>query len=109
VFIEIVKRRNRVNILHFEMNVPTSVALESAEGVPVEGRYGNRMRFNLTDGRVMYVPPIVASKIEAAGIVAGECFELCKALVRTGQKRSVEWRLERAGPEQDREPASECV
>jgi len=89
-----------VNILRFEMNVPTSVALESSEGVPVEGRYGNRMMFNLTDGRVMYVPPIVASKIEAAGIVPGERFDLCKALVRTGQKRSVEWLLERADPEQ---------
>jgi len=83
------------------MNVPTSVALESAEGVPVEGRYGNRMMFNLTDGRVMYVPPIVAGKIEAAGIVPGERFELCKSLVRTGQKRSVEWLLGRAGPEQE--------
>lgn len=80
------KRRNLVNILRFEMNVPTSVALESAEGVPVEGRYGNRMKFNLTDGRVMYVPPIVAGKIEAAGIVPGERFELCKSLVRTGQR-----------------------
>lgn len=82
------------------MNVPSIVALESSEGVPVEGRYGNRMKFNLTDGRVMYVPPIVASKIEAAGIVPGERFELCKSLVRTGQRRSVEWLLERSGPEQ---------
>jgi hypothetical protein len=58
------------------------------------------MRFNLADGRVMYVPPIVASKITAGGIVPGERFHLCKAAVRTGQKRSVEWLLERVNPEQ---------
>jgi hypothetical protein len=95
-----------VNILRFEMNVPTELAIESPEGVPVEGRYGNRMRFNLTDGRVMYVPSIVASKIEAAGIVPGERFELCKSLVRTGQRRSVEWLVERISPGQDREPVT---
>ena len=52
-----------------------------------------RMMFTLEDGRLMYVPPIVASKIEAAGIIAGERFQLCKAAVKTGQKRSVEWSL----------------
>ncbi len=98
-----------MNILRFEMNVPTNVALESPEGVPVEGRYGKRMMFTLTDGRVMYVPPIVAGKIEAAGIVPGERFDLCKSVVRTGLSRSVEWLLERAGPERDREPGDCAV
>src|SRR5579864_6481249 len=45
------------------------------QGVVVEGRYGNRMMFTLVDGRVMYVPPIVATRIEAEGIAAGERFE----------------------------------
>ena len=92
-----------MNILRFEMNVPAEVALDSAQGVVVEGRYGARMRFNLADGRVMYVPPIVASKITAEGIVPGERFHLCKAAVRTGQKRSVEWLLERVDPQQTAE------
>jgi hypothetical protein len=67
-----------VNILRFQPNVPIRVALQSLEGLMVEGRYGNRMMFTLMDGRVMYVPPIVATKIEAEGIAAGERFELCK-------------------------------
>ena len=92
-----------MNILRFEMNVPAEVALDSAQGVVVEGRYGARMRFNLADGRVMYVPPIVASKISAEGIVPGERFHLCKAAARTGQKRSVEWLLERVDPQQTAE------
>ena len=92
-----------MNILRFEMNVPTEVALQSSEGVAIEGRYGTRTMFNLADGRVMYVPPIVASKIEAEGIVPGERFQLCKAAVRTGRKRSVEWLLQRINSEQARE------
>ena len=88
-----------MNLVRFEMNVPTEVALQSSAGVAIEGRYGTRMMFNLADGRVMYVPPIVASKIEAEGILPGERFQLCKAAVKTGQKRSVEWLLERVNAE----------
>jgi len=89
-----------VNILRFQPNVPIQVALQSLQGLVVEGRYGNRMMFTLTDGRVMYVPPIVATKIEAEGIGAGERFELCKAQIKNGHGRSVEWALRRLDPEE---------
>jgi hypothetical protein len=89
-----------VNILRFQPNVPTRVALQSPQGVVVEGRYGNRMMFTLVDGRVMYVPPIVATKIEAEGIAAGERFELCKAQIKNGHGRSVEWAVRRLDPEE---------
>jgi len=51
---------------------------------------------------VMYVPPIVANKIEAEGIGPGERFELCKAQVKTGQRRSIEWSVRRLDPEEPR-------
>jgi hypothetical protein len=97
-----------MNILRFEMNKPTEVALQSPEGVCVDGRYGPRMMFNLADGRVMYVPPIVANKIHAAGIIPGESFQLCKASVKTGQRRSVEWLLERIGPDENPPQAADA-
>src|ERR1700693_753941 len=84
-------RGDGMNIVRFEMNVPAHVALQSSQGTRIEGRYGDRMMFSLTDGRVMYVPPAVAAKIDAEGIVAGECFQLCKTQIRTGQRRTVEW------------------
>jgi len=89
-----------LNILRFQPNVPTQVALQSSQGIVVEGRYGNRMMFSLVDGRVMYVPPIVATKIEAEGIAPGERFELCKAHIKNGHGRSVEWALRRCDPEE---------
>ena len=64
-----------MNILRFQTNVPNEVSLESQQGVVVQGRYGDRMMFNLTDGQVMYVPTIVAHEIEAEGIGPGEPFE----------------------------------
>jgi len=84
-----------MNILRFQTNVPNEVSLESPQGVVVQGRYGDRMMFNLTDGQVMYVPPIVANKIEAEGIGPGEPLELCKSQVKTGQRRSIEWSVRR--------------
>jgi hypothetical protein len=90
-----------VNIVHFEMNAPVQMALQSPQGTIVQGRYGDRVMFQLADGRVMYVPPIVAGKIESHGIAAGERFELCKARLADGRRRSVEWRVKRLDPEHD--------
>ena len=88
-----------MNILRFQTNTPTEVALNSPQGTIVEGRYGERVLFHLTDGRVMYVPPIVARKIEAQGIAPGEPFELCKTQVKNGRLRSIEWWLRRTHAE----------
>jgi hypothetical protein len=67
------------------------------------------MMFNLTDGQVMYVPPIVATKIEAEGIGPGEPFELCKSQVKTGQRRSIEWSVRRLDPERAAQEKSEVI
>jgi hypothetical protein len=47
----------------------------------------------------MYVPPIVARKIQAQGIAPGEPFELCKTQVKNGRLRSIEWWLRRTQAE----------
>ncbi len=91
-----------MNILRFQTNVPNEVSLESSQGVVVQGRYGDRMMFTLSDGQVMYVPPIVANKITAEGIGPGERFELCKAQVKIGQRRTIEWSVRRLEPEEPR-------
>lgn len=84
-----------MNILRFEMNVPKQVALDNPQGTRVEGRYGDRVMYKLFDGRVMYVPPVIAAKIEAHGISPGEPFELCKTQVPNGRRRTIEWQLRR--------------
>jgi hypothetical protein len=88
-------KENLLNILRFQTNTPTEVALDSPQGTIVEGRYGDRVLFHLTDGRVMYVPPIVARKIVAQGIEPGEPFELGKTQVKNGRSRSIEWWVKR--------------
>src|SRR5450631_3107377 len=60
----------------------------------------------------MYVPPIVARKIEAQGIAPGEPFELCKTQVKNGRLRSIEWWLRRTQAEspngESAESPAEC-
>jgi len=87
-----------MNILPFHLNIPTEITLERPEGTLVQGRYGDRVTFSLADGRVMYVPPFVANKIQAEGVAAGERFELCKTQVRKGSRRSIEWIVRRLDP-----------
>jgi len=83
-------------ILRFEMNVPAEVALkEAGPGKPIEGRYGNRVMYTLADDRVMYVAPIVASRITDLGIQPGEVFQVRKQVKRQGRQRLIEWHVER--------------
>jgi len=74
-----------IQILRFEMNVPAEVALKDAgPGKPIEGRYGNRVMYTLADDRVMYVAPIVASRIVDLGMQPGERFHVCKHVKKQG-------------------------
>jgi len=83
-------------ILRFEMNVPAEVALkEAGPGKPIEGRYGNRVMYTLSDDRVMYVAPIVASRISDLGIQPGELFHVCKHVKKQGTQRLIDWQVER--------------
>jgi hypothetical protein len=91
-------------ILRFNTNSPVEVALRWDDGKRVEGRYGEQVLYTLDDDRVMYVPPVVASRIRELGIRAREVFEICKAELREENKRWIEWRVRRI--EEPRHPAS---
>src|SRR5204863_8136118 len=91
-----------IQILRFEMNVPAEVALkEAGPGKPIEGRYGNRVMYTLTDERVMYVAPIVASRISDLGIQPGELFHVGKQVKKQGTQRLIEWQVERLPAESE--------
>lgn len=60
--------------VRFEVGQPQEVALKFADGKEVEGQYGEQWMYTLTDGRVMYVEPIVAAHIRRLQIQPGECF-----------------------------------
>ena len=62
--------------VHFQTNIPVEVALKYGDGKEVNGQYGDQVLYTLTDGRVMYVPPIVKRRIEELGIGRGELFTL---------------------------------
>jgi hypothetical protein len=87
-------------ILRFEMNVPAEVAL-AGPGIAIEGRYGNRVMYTLTDNRAMYVAPIVASRISDLGIQPGERFQVCKQVKKQGSHRLIEWQVERLQSESE--------
>jgi hypothetical protein len=87
-----------MNILPFQLNVPAEVVLANPQGTLVQGRYSDRIMFNLADGRIMYVPPFVAALIDSEGISAGERIQLCKSQIQRGHRRSIEWIVKRLGP-----------
>lgn len=88
--------------LRFETNVPQPVALAFDDGIPVEGRYGDQVMYTLEDERVMYVPPIVQEQIRRLRIQRGDPFQVVKREKKVGNRRSIEWAVERL---ETREPA----
>lgn len=58
--------------VQFQTNVPVEVALKYNDGKEVSGQYGDQVLYTLTDGRVMYVPPIVKRRIDELGIGRGD-------------------------------------
>ena len=77
--------------VQFQTNVPVEVALKYNDGKEVNGQYGDQVLYTLTDGRVMYVPPIVKRRIDELGIGRGELFTLTKAEKKNGTRRTIEW------------------
>lgn len=88
----------------FQANAPVTVALAYADGLPVQGRFGEQIMYTLTDERVMYVPPIVRNQLVDLGIQPGEVFTICKAERKQGNRNAIEWRVERRGAAHDRPP-----
>src|SRR6202790_5568122 len=77
--------------VQFQTNVPVDVALKYNDGKEVTGQYGDQVLYTLTDGSVMYVPPIVKKKIDELGVGRGELFTITKAEKKNGTRRTIEW------------------
>jgi hypothetical protein len=84
-------------ILRFNVNIPAEVALRYGEGKRVQGRYGEQVMYTLVDDRVMYVPVCVGDRIGELQIRPGQPFEICKAEVRDGNRKWIEWFVRRLG------------
>ena len=89
----------------FHTNVPVTVALAYADGLPVEGRFGDQILYTLADERVMYVPPVVRSRLVELGIQPGEPFTICKAERKEGNRRSIEWQVNKESNSDERPPS----
>lgn len=89
----------------FQTNVPVTAALAYADGIKVEGRYGDQVMYSLNDERVMYVPPVVRDKLIELGIRQNQVFSICKAERREGNRRFIEWAVRRIEAEPPCAPA----
>ena len=85
------------NMVRFTANVPVEIALECMDGVRVEGRYGDRIKYTLTDARTMYADPAVAERIRELDLQPGELFYVCKRQMKIGNRKTLHWVVERAG------------
>jgi len=95
--------------IQFHTNIPLEVALKYGDGKDVTGQYGDQVFYTLTDGRVMYVPPIVRKQIQDLEIVKGEPFTITKAEKKNGTRRTIEWLVtssRKTGDQPTKEPSA---
>ena len=71
--------RPRRDVVDFPHNAPVTVALKYSQGRVVSSQYGERVMFTLTDGRVMFLDPEVAGRIESLGINVRESFTITRS------------------------------
>ena len=60
--------------------------------------------YTLADERVMYVPPVVRTKLVELGIQPGEPFTICKAERKEGNRRFIEWQVNKESDSDDLPP-----
>ena len=82
-------------MVRFAANVPIEIALQCVDGVRVDGRYGDRVKYTLTDDRTMYVDSSVAERIRELEIQPGEVFQLCKRQAKKSNRKTIYWTVER--------------
>jgi len=90
-------RPNR-DVVDFPPNAPVTVALKYAQGRTISGAYGERVMYTLTDGRVMFLVPEVAERIESLGINVRESFTITRGSSQNGAPAS--WDIARVAGEQ---------
>lgn len=79
-----------------QMNVPQTFELEFPEGLRVQSKFGgDQVMFTLTNGDKWYTDPFIASKIRDAKIGAYTPFTVTKREVVNGNRRVVEYEIER--------------
>src|SRR5512142_2694432 len=80
---------SRRKMVRFTTNMPVEIALQCTDGIRVEGRYGDRVKYTLTDDRTMYVDPFVAERIKELDVQPGELFQVCKCQAKKGNPRTI--------------------
>lgn len=88
-------------IIRFETNISVEIAFTHAQGIASEGRFGTQWYRGTTDGRSVYLPQIVENKLIEMDVQPGELVSICKAEVKRGQRRSIEWQARRVDPPGD--------
>jgi len=78
-------------MVRFTPNMPVEVALQCTDGVRIEGRYGDRVKYTVADERTMYVDPLVAERIKELDVQPGEVFQICKCQ----DKKTIFWLVRR--------------
>jgi hypothetical protein len=84
-------------MVRFAANMPLEIALQCTDGVRIEGRYGDRVKYTLMDDRTMYVDPFVAERIKELAIQPGELFQICKRQAKIGNRKTIYWAVEQPG------------
>jgi hypothetical protein len=84
--VKALERKNDVEKLVLQPNLPECIALKFADGKLSEGRFGDQMFYTLVDGRGWYADLDVAAKVNLLELRPHEPFWVCKRM--SGQRGS---------------------
>jgi len=92
-----------MDVLKLQTNVPVQVAFKYPTGKPCDGLSGPQKMFTLVDGRIIFLSVPAAERIEqqlAVLNVGSDDVDLCKAEVKQGNRKGIEYQIKRVNPPQ---------
>ncbi len=84
-----------VEIIRFSTNVREEMSFTHLDGNESEGRFGTQYYRGTTDGRGVYLQPIVERKLLELDIKPGELVSIGKIEVKDGRKKGIQWEVKR--------------
>jgi hypothetical protein len=97
--LQLMKGEVPVKKIQFQKNINVELALQFATLKACPSHFENsppQYMFTTVDGRIGFVPRIVADKIAALNLKPGEPIDICKTEMIRGQRRRIEWQVSQA-------------
>jgi hypothetical protein len=98
-------------IVKFQPNIPVVLTLRFDKAKPCKSQFSDEDQFMISaeGGKLAFIPPYANAKLEALGPRRGDDVSICKTVLQQGQRKRVDWIVERVEADSQPKPVAAPV